>query len=70
MYGESGYHGAYAAGQSELGNGMHKSPSGSECVFRMAPMAVSLHVSLIWSSYQAAFEKITVLSRPLSCSLC
>lgn len=29
MYGESGYHGAYAAGQSEPGNGMHKSPSGS-----------------------------------------
>ena len=31
MYGETGYHGAYAAGQTEVGNGMHRSPSASKC---------------------------------------
>ena len=31
MYGETGYHGAYAAGQSQVGSGMHRSPSAGKC---------------------------------------
>ena len=64
MYGESGYHGAYAAGQSEVGSSMHKSPSGSKCCLNCGS---SLPVSPVWTSMRAACRKATSLSRHYSC---
>ena len=45
MYGETGYHGAYAAGQTEVGNGMHRSPSASKCT-SLKLKCVLLHQSI------------------------
>ncbi len=54
MYGESEYHGAYAAGQSEVGSGMHKSPSGSKCCLNCGSHCLSAqfgwHARCIWES--------------------
>lgn len=44
MYGETGYHGAYASSYSEGSNGMHRSPSQSKYLI-VAQLVFDAHVS-------------------------
>ena len=63
MYGETGYHGAYAANNSEAGSGMHRSPSQS-MFYAVAQFVLDAPRS---SSFSSRFMCKWLMSGPTSC---